>query len=85
LFNRNNSSPISSTVDGKKTVESLSISSMDEADIMGKGEESDDVSDGYEMEQDIAHTSIQPSYHSQDPRPYIEMKQNTSSGVSQVS
>jgi hypothetical protein len=69
-------------VGGKKTVRSPSISSMEEADIMEKVEESDDVS---EMEQDIAHTFSQPLYQSQDSHSHTEMKPNTSSGVSQVS
>lgn len=72
-------------VGDKKTVESPSISSMEEVDIMEKGEESDDVSDGHEVEQGITHTFSQPLHHSQDPHPRTEMKPNTSSDVSQVS
>lgn len=69
-----------------KTVESLSISSVEEADLVDEGEESDDVSDGDEMAKGSAHTFSQPPYHSQDPCPYTEMRSNTrtSSDVSQV-
>jgi hypothetical protein len=85
LFNRNKNFAASELVGGKKTVESPSISSMEGVDIMEKGEESDDVSDGDEMEQGITHTFSQPLHHSQDPHSHTEMKPNTSSGVSQVS
>jgi hypothetical protein len=85
LFNRNKNFAVSEVVGGKKTVESPSISSVEEGDIMGKEEESDDVSDGDEMEQGITHTFSQPLHHSEDPHPHTEMKPNTSSGVSQVS
>jgi hypothetical protein len=61
-----------------RKLESPSISSLEEADIMGKGEQSDDVSDGDEMEQGITHTFSQPLHHSQDPHPYTEMKPNAS-------
>jgi glucose-6-phosphate isomerase len=57
---------------------------MEEADIMEKGEESDDVSDGDEMEQDIAHSFSQLLHQSQDSHPHTEIIPNTSSGVSQV-
>lgn len=85
LFNRNTNFAASGVVSGKKTVESLSISSLEEADIMERGEDSYDVSDGDEMEQRITNTFSQPLHHSQDLHPHTEMKPNTSSGVSQVS
>ncbi|XP_023705061.1 uncharacterized protein LOC111863203 isoform X2 [Cryptotermes secundus] len=74
----------SEMVGGKKTVESLSISSMEEADITERGEDSYDVSDGDEVQQGITNTFSQPLHHSQDLHPHTEMKPNTSSGVSQT-
>lgn len=85
LFNRNKNFAASEVAGGKKTVESLSVSSMEEVDIMERGEDSYDASDGNDMEQGITNTFSQPLHQSQDLHPHAEMKPNTSSGISQVS